>query len=85
MSHVERRRLLRMCRDNAMPAGALAADANMSAASVSEHLKVLRKTGLAEVEKQGKFWLYKTNVELLEAVLVSLRNDILGGDDNARE
>ncbi len=68
-----------------MPAGALAADANMSAASVSEHLKVLRKTGLAEVEKQGKFWLYKTNVELLEAVLVSLRNDILGGDDNARE
>lgn len=79
LSHAERRRLLRMCRTTAVSAGDLAADAGMSAASVSEHLKVLRKTELAIVEKQGKFWFYKTNVTFLETVLASLQEELLYG------
>lgn len=65
-----------------MPAGALAEGAGMAAASVSEHLKVLRKTGLAEVEKRGKFWLYKTNTRLVAEVLTALRAELLEEDGN---
>jgi DNA-binding transcriptional ArsR family regulator len=65
-----------------MPAGELATDAGMALASVSEHLKVLRKTGLAKVEKRGKFWFYQTDKVLLEEVLAALRNELLGEDDD---
>ena len=44
----------------AQAAGELAAAAGLSAASVSEHLKVLRKTGLVVLERQGRFRLYRT-------------------------
>ena len=44
----------------AQAAGELAAASGLSAASVSEHLKVLRKTGLVVLERQGRFRLYRT-------------------------
>ncbi len=66
-----------MCSGVAVTAGDLAADAGMSAASVSEHLKVLRKTGLAQVEKRGKFWFYKADLAFLRAVLIALQEDLL--------
>ena len=43
----------------AQAAGELAAASGLSAASVSEHLKVLRKTGLVVLERQGRFRLYR--------------------------
>jgi DNA-binding transcriptional ArsR family regulator len=42
-------------------AGELAAASGLSAASVSEHLKVLRKTGLVVLDRQGRFRLYRTD------------------------
>lgn len=45
---------------HAQAAGDLAAASGLSAASVSEHLKVLRKTGLVVLERQGRFRLYRT-------------------------
>lgn len=80
LAHGERRRLLRMCRDQAMPAGELAAGAGMAQASVSEHLKVLRKTGLAVVEKRGKYWMYRADTALLAQVLEALWAEMLGDD-----
>ncbi len=84
LSHAERRRLLRMCMDKPLPVGELAADAGMALASVSEHLKVLRKTGLAKVEKRGKFWFYRTDRVVLEEVLAALCNTLLGEDENGQ-
>ncbi len=77
LSHRERRRLLVLCRDRPRTAGDLAKDSAMTGASVSEHLKVLRKTGLAHVEKQGKFWLYRTDIEFLKEVLAALSKELL--------
>ena len=77
LSHAERRRLLVLCRDTPRSAGELAADSHMTGASVSEHLKVLRKTGLARVDKQGKFWFYRTNTEFLKQVLASLEAELM--------
>jgi DNA-binding transcriptional ArsR family regulator len=52
----------------AQAAGELAAASGLSAASVSERLKVLRKSGLVVLERQGRFWLYRTEPSCVLAV-----------------
>jgi DNA-binding transcriptional ArsR family regulator len=61
LAHEERRRILQACLVQAQAAGELAAASGLSPASVSEHLKVLRKTGLVVLERQGRFRLYRTD------------------------
>ena len=56
----------------AQAAGELAAASGLSAASVSEHLKVLRKTGLVVLERQGRFRLYRTDPSCVRAVASSI-------------
>jgi DNA-binding transcriptional ArsR family regulator len=56
----------------AQAAGALAAASGLSAASVSEHLKVLRKTGLVVLERQGRFRLYRTEPTCVLTVATSI-------------
>jgi DNA-binding transcriptional ArsR family regulator len=73
LAHAERRRLLRACRDGPRAAGDLAELSALSMATVSEHLKVLRKTGLVVLTVQGRFWMYRTDAAHLAAVLVASR------------
>jgi DNA-binding transcriptional ArsR family regulator len=61
LAHHERRRILQACLDQPQAAGDLAAASGLAAASVSEHLKVLRKTGLVVLERRGRFRLYRTD------------------------
>jgi DNA-binding transcriptional ArsR family regulator len=56
----------------AQAAGDLAAASGLSAASVSEHLKVLRKTGLVVLERQGRFRMYRTEPSCVLEVASSL-------------
>jgi DNA-binding transcriptional ArsR family regulator len=57
---------------DAQAAGELAAASGLSAASISEHLKVLRKTGLVVLERQGRFRLYRTEPSCVLAVASSI-------------
>ena len=66
LSHPDRRRFVVACLDEAKAAGELAALSELSLATVSEHLKVLRKSGLLSLDKQGRFWLYRTDRERVE-------------------
>lgn len=66
LSHKDRRRFVVACLDEAKAAGELAALSELSLATVSEHLKVLRKSGLLTLDKQGRFWLYRTDRERME-------------------
>lgn len=68
ISHPDRRLFLRACRDRQMAAGDLAALSALSLATVSEHLKVLRKSGLMVLTKQGRFWLYRADDASLAAL-----------------
>jgi DNA-binding transcriptional ArsR family regulator len=52
----------------AQAAGDLVASSGLAPASVSEHLKVLRKTGLVVLERQGRFRLYRTEPSCVLAV-----------------
>ena len=66
LSHADRRRFVVACLDDAKAAGELAGLSALSLATVSEHLKVLRKSGLLVLDRSGRFWLYRTDRELVE-------------------
>jgi DNA-binding transcriptional ArsR family regulator len=68
LSHPDRRLFVQACQREARAAGDLAALSDLSLATVSEHLKVLRKSGLLILSKQGRFWFYRTDTTLIRAV-----------------
>lgn len=73
LAHPARRTFVRACLVEARAAGDLSALSNLSLATVSEHLKVLRKTGLLQLDRQGRFWMYRTDAALLDAVAAAVR------------
>ncbi|MBP2276056.1 ArsR/SmtB family transcription factor [Sphingomonas sp. PL20] len=73
LAHPARRTFLRACLTGSRAAGDLSALSDLSLATVSEHLKVLRKTGLLQLERQGRFWMYRTDAALLDAVAAAMR------------
>jgi DNA-binding transcriptional ArsR family regulator len=60
------------CVDQPRAAGDLAAMIDLAPASVSEHLKVLRKSGLLELDKRGRFWMYRTDPAVLRDAVAAL-------------
>lgn len=66
LSHPDRRAFVAACKAEAKAAGDLAALSELSLATVSEHLKVLRKSGLLLLEKRGRFWFYRTDAAVVE-------------------
>jgi DNA-binding transcriptional ArsR family regulator len=46
---------------------------SLSLATVSEHLKVLRTSGLLVLDKQGRNWFYRADPAVLSATLRLLR------------
>lgn len=73
LSHPDRRLFLRACRDEPRAAGELAELSNLAVATVSEHLKVLRTSGLLDLDKQGRNWFYRTNPVVLKAARRGLK------------
>jgi DNA-binding transcriptional ArsR family regulator len=72
LSHSDRRLFVRACLGNSLAAGELAARSQLSNATVSEHLKVLRKSGLLVLERDGRFWRYRTDRQLLADLSVAI-------------
>ncbi|MGF7169032.1 DNA-binding transcriptional ArsR family regulator [Sphingobium xanthum] len=68
LAHPDRRMFVRACLSSEQAAGDLAALSNLSLATVSEHLRVLRKSGLLILERRGRFWMYRTDKALLASV-----------------
>jgi DNA-binding transcriptional ArsR family regulator len=60
-----RRRVLELTRDDEVPAGALAAEFDVSRPAVSRHLRVLREAGLVVERREGRLRLYRANLEPL--------------------
>ncbi len=77
LAHPDRRSFLRACLADEQAAGDLAALSDLALATVSEHLKVLRKSGLLIMERRGRFWMYQTDAALLMAIAAEVAR--LGG------
>jgi DNA-binding transcriptional ArsR family regulator len=68
LSAPTRREILRLVRDDEMTAGAIAARFTVSRPAVSEHLRVLRETGLVSERREGVRRLYRARPESLAQV-----------------
>ena len=73
LAHPVRRQLVAACRDAPLPAGALVELTGLAPASVSEHLKVLRKCGLLVLEVRGRSWIYATDRDAVSATATALK------------
>lgn len=74
LAHPERRLFVRACMHDERAAGELAEVSALALASVSEHLKVLRKSGLLTLEVRGRFWMYRSDAARLRSVRAALGN-----------
>ena len=80
LSDPTRRAILDLLKGGARTAGDIASRFDMTAATVSHHLSVLRAAGLISDDKRGKYIYYELNMSVLDEItgwIASLK----GGSD----
>jgi DNA-binding transcriptional ArsR family regulator len=88
LAHPARREILSICTDRWVAAGDIANALDLAPATTSEHLKVLRKSGLVDMRTEGTFRLYRTdtdNVRLLVDMLSALYPTFTGASPPSKE
>ena len=69
LSDPTRRRILDILKSGAKTAGDIGSEFQMTGATMSHHLSILRKAGLINDERRGKFIYYELNLTVLDEVL----------------
>lgn len=64
-----RREILRLLRQGPMTAGDIAAQFQVSGATISHHLSILREAELILDEKQGKYIFYELNTSVVDEII----------------
>ena len=73
-----RREILTMLKEGRMSAGEIASRFNMTNATVSYHLGILKKAGLLAETREKNFIFYELNTSVVEEVMLWL-SDLKGG------
>lgn len=73
LAHPARRRMVALAAKRPRTAGELAETTGLSAPATSEHLKVLRKTGLLIQRPEGRFRIYSSDPALVRKVAKKLK------------
>lgn len=68
LSDPTRRAILDLLKGGAKTAGEIGARFEMTGATISHHLSVLKEAGLVSDERQGKFIYYELNVSVLDEI-----------------
>ena len=69
LSDPTRRRILELLKKGPMPAGELGKEFDMTGATLSHHLSILKKVGLVQDQKKGTFIYYEINTSVMEDLL----------------
>lgn len=69
LSDPTRQEILRLLQGGPMAAGDIAARFNISGATISHHLSILREAGLVLDEKQGKYIYYELNMSVVDEII----------------
>ena len=77
-----RREILTLLKKGRMSAGEIADHFEVTGASVSRHLSVLREADLIRDTREGKFIYYELNASVLEEILWWI-SDLKGENDHA--
>ena len=72
LSDPVRREILTMLKDGRMSAGDIASKFDMTGATVSYHLNILKKADLVYEEKEKNFVFYNLNTSVVEEVMLWL-------------
>ena len=72
LSDPVRREILTMLKDGRMSAGDIGSRFDMTGATVSYHLNILKKAGLIYEEKEKNFVFYNLNTSVVEEVMLWL-------------
>ena len=75
-----RREILRLLRAGKLSAGDICAHFEVTGASISRHLSVLKEADLIRDKREGKFIFYELNTSVLEDVMLFVAT--LKGDNN---
>lgn len=65
-----RREILNLLKSGRLTAGEITEHFNVTAASISRHLSVLKEADLIRDERQGKFIIYELNASVLEEIML---------------
>ena len=78
LSDPTRREILDMLKGGRMAAGDIVARFDVTGASISRHLSVLKEADLIRDKREGKFIFYELNTSVLEDIMLFIKN--LKGD-----
>ena len=84
LSDPTRRAILNMLKNRTMAAGDIASQFDMTGASISHHLSILKKAKLIVEDKQKNYIYYTLNASVLEEVLLWI-TDLKGDQNHERE
>lgn len=77
-----RRDILNLLKNGRMAAGDIVEHFDVTGASISRHLSVLKEADLIRDKREGKFIYYELNASVLEEIMLWIA-ELKGEDDNA--
>lgn len=83
LSDNTRREILSLLRDGSLTAGDIGSHFDMTGATISHHLSVLKDAGLISDERRGKYIYYEINLSVIDEIMgwaISLK----GGNENEK-
>lgn len=72
LSDRTKREILALLRDGKMSAGEIASKFDMTQATISHHLSILKKADLIIEDKQWKYIYYELNISVFEEIMMWL-------------
>lgn len=69
LSDPTRQEILQMLTDGRMSAGDISAHFDMTGATISHHLNILKHAGLVEDIREGKYIYYELNMSVIEEMM----------------
>jgi DNA-binding transcriptional ArsR family regulator len=79
-----RREILVMLKDGKLSAGEIGKEFDMTGATISYHLSILKKADLVVESKYKNFIYYELNVSVVEEIMLWL-TDLKGGKEDVKE
>ena len=84
LSDPVRREILQLLKDGRMSAGDIGSHFDMTGATVSYHLKMLKKADLVWEKKEKNYIFYELNTSVLEEIMLWI-SDLKGEKDDDKE
>ena len=84
LSDPTRREILSLLKRGRMSAGDIVEHFEVTGASISRHLSVLKEADLIRDKREGKFIFYELNTSVLEDIMLFITN-LKGDNDNVKK